>query len=137
MAALAIIAIFIRLKILFTNISFICKLVTYSFLRPFFINQINQVLVAIHFLCLSKMHLGRDSRVFKILVKLDWRAPFHVRFHAPNKRDRTSDLYKGSYFHLAAILNKNVLCLDKICSVAFSIKASRDKSATWPSAIFS
>ena len=114
-----------------------CKLVAYSFLRPFFINQINQVLVAIHFLCLSKMHLGRDSRVFKILVKLDWRAPFHVRFHAPNKRDGTSNLNKGSHFHLATVLNKNVLCLDKVRSIAFPIKASRDKSATWPSAIFS
>ena len=61
-----------------------CELVAYSFLRPFFINKINQVLVTIHFLCLSKMHLGGDSRVFKILVKLHWRTPFHIRFHAPN-----------------------------------------------------
>ena len=109
----------------------LCKLAAEPALASFFVNQIDQVLAAIHSIRLLDVRLGGGETLIEIFVHDYWWVPLHVGLVAPGERDRATDLQEGcngvSSAH-ALPHSDNLLVFAEVGRTAVLVQAASDKA---------
>lgn len=114
------------------------ELVANLLLRSFFIDEVDQVLLLVHRLRVLEMKLSCHFWILKVLLYLNWRAPFKIGFHAPNQRNRSSNLHIACNIHMTFFkVHKHMFCFSEVGRISICVQSSADESPSRSPAVFS
>lgn len=109
------------------------KLATEPALASFFVNEIDQVLAAIHSIRLLDVRLGGGETQIEIFVYDHWWVPLQVWLVAPGERDRATDLQEGCHVVSSAhaLPNRdNLLVFAEVGRTTILVQAASDKATS-------
>ena len=115
-----------------------CESVSHSLLWTLLINEIHPVLFTIGCLCFFHMLLSRLETFIEVPANNDRWWPGQIGLHSPVECNTASDLNVGGQRHMwfsLLLLDKNVLCFNKVRCISIFVKASHDKTTSRSTAV--